>query len=59
MKQQIEQRKWTAMEHLSTGSKGRHHEFCQSFGINSIPEIVLVDKAGVIVYAGHPGGYKL
>ena len=47
------------MEHLTIGLEGRHHEFCLSFGITSIPEVVLVDRSGIVVYAGHPAGWKL
>ena len=52
VKNHVEAKKWTSVEHYHTKTQG-----CQAsdiFGIRGVPHVLLVDKEGTIVFRGHP-----
>ena len=52
----VEAKKWTSIEHYHIRN-GK----CQAdriFGVKGIPMVLLVDKSGTIVFAGHPNKRK-
>ena len=53
----VRQREWTGLEHFwSGGSKGSDFEgpAARAFVVQGVPEAVLIDRAGRILWRGHP-----
>jgi thiol-disulfide isomerase/thioredoxin len=55
----VNRKGWTAMRHVWCGDKDKEKNASQIFGVKGIPAAFLINKKGVIVWAGHPANFKL
>ena len=56
LKQRIQEKNWTKVVHYFFGE---NKEGMKVYGVRGIPEVLLVDQKGVIVYKGHPAHTNL
>ena len=58
IKQRVEEKKWNKIEHYQVEG-GWSHEIMETYEINGIPQVFLLDKKGDIQYSGHPNSIDL